>query len=294
MDKQNQIIKYFQKADQLSTKRKDYCQTLTSLFHWLTSTDKVNQDTTSRLLKLESRASAKIICHEPAVIAGIEEISWLVKNLKPLVYDGQAVSRNQVIAQISGPADKILSYERTIIDLLQRFSGIATQTKKLVKLVSPNVFIAATRKTPWGVLDKKAVSVGGGLTHRLNLADGILIKDNHLKLISISQALKTILPQINHQFIEVEVKTETEALQTLNVFKETHFHNSLAIMFDNFSASAIKKTITRLNNNSVIYEASGGINSKNLADYSKSGVDIISLGALTHSCHAVDLSLELN
>lgn len=299
MNKQQLILKFFQRADQLKVSHQVYRQTVISLFNWLVANDKIKTDITSQLLKLHSKKTAEIICHEDAVVAGIEEMSCLIKqftqlSFKPLLKDGNVVENNQVIAQIQGPANEILAYERTIINFLQRMSGIATQTKKFVDLIdSPSLQIAATRKTPWRTLDKKAVAVGGGLTHRLSLSDGLLIKDNHLKLIPIPQALKIVLPQINHQLIEVEVTNEAETFQALNTFNQLNQDNYLAIMFDNFSTPAIKKTIARLNNPSVIYEASGGINQNNLPDFVKTGVDIISLGVLTHSTRAVNLSLEI-
>ena len=299
MNKQKLILKFFQKADQLKISNQAYRQTITSLFRWLIANDEIKTDITSQLLALRSKTTAKIICHENAVIAGLEEITYLLTNftnlsIKPFVKDGNSVKNNQVIAQIQGPVNETLGFERTIINLLQRMSGIATQTKNFVDLIdSSSPQIAATRKTPWGTIDKKAMAIGGGLTHRLSLKDGILIKDSHLKLTSIPQALKIILPQMNHQLIEVEVKNQAEALQTLNTFNQLNQDNYLAIMFDNFSAPAIKKTVTRLNNQSVIYEASGGINETNLLSFAKTGVDIISLGALTHSARAVNLSLEI-
>lgn len=299
MNKQKLILKIFQKTDRLKVSRQTYRQTVISLFNWLVANDEIKTDITSQLLKLHSNKTAEIICHENAVIAGLEEITYLLTNftnlsIKPLVKDGSSVKNKQVIAQIQGAANEILAYERTIINFLQRMSGIATQIKRSVGLInSSSPQIAATRKTPWGSLDKKAVAVGGGLSHRLSLKDGILIKDNHLKLISIPQALKIILPQIHQQLIEVEVKNETEALQVLDTFNQLNKDNYLAIMFDNFTAPAIKKTLARLHNNSVIYEASGGINETKLLSFTKTGVDIISLGALTHSARAVNLSLEI-
>lgn len=298
MNKQQLILKFFQRADQLKVSHQVYRQTVISLFNWLVANDEIKTDITSQLLKLHSKKTAEIICHEDAVVAGIEEMSCLIKqftqlSFKPLLKDGNVVENNQVIAQIQGPANEILAYERTIINFLQRMSGIATETNRLVNKISSSIYLAATRKTPWGTLDKKAVAVGGGLTHRLSLSDGLLIKDNHLKLIPIPQALKIVLPQINHQLIEVEVANEAETFQALNTFNQLNQDNYLAIMFDNFSAPAIKKTIARLNNPSVIYEASGGINQNNLPDFVKTGVDIISLGVLTHSTRAVNLSLEI-
>ncbi len=298
MNKQKLILKFFQKADQLKISNPVYRQTIISLFHWLTDNDEITKDITSQLLGLHSQKTAKIVSHETMIVAGIEEISYLLHHLtqlsfKPLLKDGNSVKNNQVVAKVQGPVNEILAYERTIINFLQRLSGIATQTSRLVNQIPSSIYLAATRKTPWGTIDKKAVAVGGGLTHRLSLKDGILIKDSHLKLISIPQALKIILPQIHHHLIEVEVKNEAEALQALNTFNQLNQDNYLAIMFDNFSAPAIKKTVARLNNQSVIYEASGGINETNLLSFAKTGVDIISLGALTHSARAVNLSLEI-
>ena len=300
MNKQKLILKFFQKANQLKLSNHSYLLALTSLFRWLVANDEIRNDITSNLLALRSKTTAKIICHEKAVIAGLEEITYLLTNftnlsIKPFVKDGNSVKNNQIVAKIQGPVNEILGFERTIINILQRMSGIATQTKNFVGLInSPSLQIAATRKTPWASLDKKAVAVGGGLTHRLSLHDGILVKDNHLKLTSIPQALKIILPQINHQLIEVEVKNQAEAFQALNTFNQLNQDNYLAIMFDNFSTPAIKKTIVQLNNQFVIYEASGGINETNILSFSKTGVDIISLGALTHSTRAVNLSLEIS
>lgn len=299
MNKQKLILKFFQKADQLKVSKRVYRQTVTSLFHWLVANDEIKTDITSQLLKLYSEKTAKIISHENATVAGLEEISYLIKqftklSFKPLIKDGNLIKNNQAIAQIQGPAKEILAYERTIINFLQRMSGIATQTKNFVDLIdSSSPQIATTRKTPWGTIDKKSVAVGGGLTHRLSLSDGILVKDNHLKVVTIPQALKIILPQIHRQLVEVEVKNKADALQALNTFNQINQGNYLAIMFDNFSASEIKKTVTQLNNQSVIYEASGGINETNLLSFAKTGVDIISLGALTHSARAVNLSLEI-
>jgi len=298
MNKQRLILRFFQKAYQLTITQRTYRETVISLFHWLTDNDEITKDITSQLLGLHSQKTAKIVSHETMIVAGIEEISYLLHHLtqlsfKPLLKDGNSVKNNQVIAKVQGPVNEILTCERTIINFLQRLSGIATQTNRLVNQIPSSIYLAATRKTPWGSLDKKAVAVGGGLTHRLNLNDGILVKDNHLKLTSIPQALKIILPQINHQLIEVEVKSEAEAFQTLNTFNQLNQNNYLAIMFDNFSAPEIKKTVVRLNNQSVIYEASGGINETNLLSFAQTGVDIISLGALTHSARTVNLSLEI-
>ena len=210
MNKQKLILKFFQKDGQLKISNQAYRQTITSLFRWLIANDEIEKDITSQLLKLHPKKTARIISHESATVAGIEEISYLIKqftklSFKPLLKDCNAVKNKQAVAQIQGSSNEILAYGRTIINFLQRMSGIATQTNHLIKQTPSNIYLAATRKTPWGSLDKKAVTVGGGLTHRLNLSDGILIKDNHLKLISIQEALiKTF--KLHHQLIEIEVK----------------------------------------------------------------------------------------
>jgi len=297
MNKQKLILKFFQKDGQLKISNQAYRQTITSLFRWLIANDEIEKDITSQLLKLHPKKTARIISHESATVAGIEEISYLIKqftklSFKPLLKDCNAVKNKQAVPQIQGSSNEILAYGRTIINFLQRMSGIATQTNHLIKQTPSNIYLAATRKTPWGSLDKKAVTVGGGLTHRLNLSDGILIKDNHLKLISIQEALiKTF--KLHHQLIEIEVKTQEELKQAISAFNQLKTDNYLGIMFDNFSAAEIKKTITQLNNHEVIYEASGGINESNLKEYCQSGVDIISLGSLTHSSRAADFSLEI-
>jgi len=297
MNKQKLILKFFQKDGQLKISNQAYRQTITSLFRWLIANDEIEKDITSQLLKLHPKKTARIISHESATVAGIEEISYLIKqftklSFKPLLKDCNAVKNKQAVAQIQGSSNEILAYGRTIINFLQRMSGIATQTNHLIKQTPSNIYLAATRKTPWGSLDKKAVTVGGGLTHRLNLSDGILIKDNHIKLISIQEALiKTF--KLHHQLIEIEVKTQEELKQAISAFNQLKTDNYLGIMFDNFSAAEIKKTITQLNNHEVIYEASGGINESNLKEYCQSGVDIISLGSLTHSSRAADFSLEI-
>jgi len=202
-------------------------------------------------------------------------------------------------------------------------SGIATQTQKLTKLLYP-VHIAPTRKTPWMLLDKKAVAAGGGLTHRLNLSDGILIKDNHLQILknennlkneeqAVTHALKMILPQITNTSIEIEVTTKESAYAAIQIFSsrfplllregqgevtnKLRNTNSLTIMLDNWTAKDVRNFIKEVNTNpyasSIIFEASGNINESNLKHWAQTGVDIISSGALTHSAKAADLSLSV-
>lgn len=320
MSKKSLVLKYFQKVDQLNIRNRRYCNLLSFLLNWLVQNDQVKNDQTTRLLHLSSPQSAQIISRQEGVIAGLEEISFLLKNLthlsfQPLVKDGEKISQNQIIAKVSGANPEILAFERTILNILQRLSGIATETNFLIKSLKtkiPPPFIAATRKTPWGLLDKKAVAIGGGLTHRLDLSDGILIKDNHLAAIkkeyrlkteeeAVARSLEIILSNRYEKatktpLIEIEIETPDQALVAVKTFQRLNKNHYLAIMFDNFSPPQVKTTIRDLNDLSnlslIIFEISGGINEKNIKQWAKTGVELLSVGALTHSSRAINLSLE--
>ena len=190
------------------------------------------------------------------------------------------IEKGDAIIKLVGGIKTILKLERTILNILQRMSGIATQTAHLVKLC-PHVLICPTRKTQWGLLDKKAVTVGGGGTHRLGLYDWILIKDNHLKISNFEF-------RILNKFWEIEVKNEKELKKAIALKPDV-------IMFDNFKPNQIKKLIKILHEKhpQIIFEASGGINEETIKNYSQTGVDVISLGALTHSTKALDISLDI-
>lgn len=298
------ILKFFQKKDLLTIQNKQYQQTISSLFAWLVDNDKVTDDRTTKYFPNIS-SKAKIIAKENGIAAGIEEIEYLLKKystliLKPRIKDELSFKKSQIIAEISGKSHEILAYERTILNILQRLSGIATETSSIISLISPTsqIHIAATRKTPWMMLDKKAVAVGGGLTHRLNLSDGILIKDNHLSNISVAQALKVILNKVKGELIEIEVETEKQAHEAIKTFQKLKAHNHLAILLDNFTPSQAKSLLRNLSNlydlSEIIFEASGGVDENNIFEWSKTGIDIVSLGSLTHSARAVDFSLEFS
>lgn len=334
MRKTSLILKHFQKASLLTVKNQDYAKTVSGLFHWLTENDQVQSDQTTRFFP-SKKATAKIISHEEAILAGIEEINFLLENytqlsFKSLVKDGQKIKRGQTLAEITGSIHELLAYERTILNIFQRMSGIATETDYLIYLLkSPKLpkslitpHLAATRKTPWGLLDKKAVAVGGGLTHRLSLADGILIKDNHLAYIKNVYGLKTAaqatakalelasknLEGLQQQsfevkefrntpddLIEIEVKDKASAYTAIEAFQKLKAKSYLAILFDNFSPSHLSSLLSHLSDlSSIIFEASGGITKDNILSYAQTGVDILSLGSLTHSCCASNFSLEIS
>ena len=252
-------------------------------------------DITSSLLS-KKKTTAKIISREKAIIAGViyaKEIFELMGcKVKILKKDGKLIEPNQIIMKITGNAAAILTCERTALNLLTRMSGIATQTNLLVKKVhNKKTKIYATRKTAPGLrfFDKEAVKIGGGEKHRLRLDEMVMIKDNHiavegslLKLIKVAKK--------KYQKFEVEVENNSDAILAAK-------EGASIIMLDNFTPSQIKKTIQNLKKenlrNKVKLEASGGINAKNISQYAKTGVDIISVGSITNSVKGIDLSLEI-
>ena len=244
---------------------------------------------------------AIVVAKETGIIAGIEESVILSECLgltvKPQVTDGEEIKSKQVIMQISGDAQTILCVERTLLNLLSRMSGIATTTRSLtqkLKQADSKAKIAATRKSAPGMLyfDKKAVIIGNGDPHRLHLDDMVLIKDNHIAIVgSAEEAVKKAKASVSFsKKIEVEVTKATDAVKVAEAGADI-------IMLDNFSPKQVKEAVDLLKRagffGKVLLEVSGGINSENLLEYAASQVDIISLGELTHSVKALDISLEI-
>ena len=257
--------------------------------------------TSSAVVPSDCTAEAEVICKADGVVAGIEEVVVLVEALglevDVEVADGEEVTKGQVIMNLCGDAATILTVERTLLNLLSRMSGIATATKNLtqkIKKAHLKTRVAATRKSAPGLLyfDKKAVTVGGGDAHRLHLDDMILIKDNHLVLAgSLEEALKLAKQHASFsKKIEVEVTNAADALKAAELGADI-------IMLDNFSVAQIKEAVALLKkegfSEKVLLEASGGITSENLLEYAAAGVDLVSLGELTHSVKALDISLEI-
>jgi nicotinate-nucleotide pyrophosphorylase (carboxylating) len=192
---------------------------------------------------------------------------------------------------ITGDAGKILTCERTALNLLTRMSGIATQTNELVKKIPKKTKLYATRKTAPGLryFDKEAVEIGGGKKHRLRLDEMVMIKDNH---IAVENSLLSIIKKAKRKYKKFEVEVENTS-DAVIAAKE----GATIIMLDNFSPSQIKRTIKVLKNqklrNKVMLEASGGINSRNISKYGQTGIDIISVGSITNSVKGIDMSLEI-
>jgi nicotinate-nucleotide pyrophosphorylase (carboxylating) len=257
--------------------------------------------TTALIVPAESTAEAEVIAKESGVVAGIEEGKILLESLglkvQTLVTDGEKIKDKQVLMRISGDAKTILSAERTFINILSRMSGIATATRKLtekIKKAGLKTRVACTRKTAPGLLyfDKKAVLIGGGDTHRLHLDDMILIKDNHIALAgSVGEAVEKVREKVSFsKKIEVEVTRVEDVLAAAKAGVDI-------IMLDNFSPKQIEKAIKSLKKagflGEILLEASGGITAQNILAFASTAIDIVSLGELTDSIKALDISLEV-
>lgn len=254
-------------------------------------------DVTSSILS-EKRITAIIIPRQAGIVAGVIFVKEIfVMNgcsVQILKKDGSKITINQPVLKISGPAKSILSCERTALNLLSRMSGIATATGRLVKLVksvNKKTDVYSTRKTAPGLryFDKEAVRIGGGKKHRITLSDMIMIKDNHISAEgSILQLIQRAKKKA--KIFEVEVDTHEDAILVASM-------GVPIIMLDNFSPNTIKRTINDLKKMGLRYkirlEASGGINAKNIRKFAKTGVDMISVGNITNSSHALDFSLEV-
>ena len=257
--------------------------------------------TTDAIVPKDIHVRAEIIVKEPAVVCGVSEAKVFYEmlgiNFSEKVQDGDEVAAGTVIAEVEGNGRPILTAERTVLNILMRMSGIATETRRLVnkvKKVDPKVRVAATRKTAPGlrVLDKRAVVVGGGDPHRMRLDDAVLIKDNHIAVAGgINEALRRARASVgSSKKIEVEAKSLEQAVQAAKLGADI-------VMLDNMTLKeaedALKELTVRNLRQKVLIEVSGGITPRNIASYAKLGPDIISLGSLTHSVKAVDMSLEV-
>jgi nicotinate-nucleotide pyrophosphorylase (carboxylating) len=271
--------------------------------------DKVANDITTGLtIEPGLRASGTIIAKQPCVVAGLGSIPVFLDIFAkmstapvgrfevvshPEIFDGVKVKKGQTIAVIRHNAAAILSCERVILNLMQRMSGIATLTNEFVKAVAgTKTKVLDTRKTIPGMraLDKYAVCCGGGVNHRLDLQDGILIKNNHISLggglpAALEKALKGRKPG---QVVQVEVRSQTELDQAIAGGAES-------ILLDNMTPAQVKKAVKQIHATlpKVPIEASGNMSLKTVRDYALAGVDFVSVGALTHSAAAVDLSMRI-
>lgn len=257
--------------------------------------------TTETTVPAAQRARGEVIAKAPLVLAGIELFAEVFRLLdgasdaEIAYHDGQELAPGQVPARIRASARALLSGERVALNLLQRLSGVATETRRYVRAIEgTNARILDTRKTTPGLrtLEKYAVLVGGGKSHRKDLGEAVLIKDNHIRLAGgVSAALVAAQAAKGRAaWIEIEV-TNLDELQAALA------HAPDVILLDNMSPALVRQAVEQVRardpQKNIRTEASGGITLANVREFSESGVDWISVGALTHSAPAVDLSFEI-
>jgi len=252
--------------------------------------------TTDAIVEADRTATARIVARRGGVVAGLTLGSLAFSLLDDRVVvdaridDGDRIEPGAVVAELFGPARAILTGERTALNLLAPLSGIATATRSLVDLVATtHAKIADTRKTTPGLraLERYAVACGGGTNHRFGLDDGVLIKDNHLVVAgSIHAAVAAARAAVGHM-VKIEVEVDT-----LEQLREALDEPIDAVLLDNMTVPELTQAV-RIVGRRVITEASGGVSAENILEVARTGVDVISVGWLTHSAPALDLSLEI-
>jgi nicotinate-nucleotide pyrophosphorylase (carboxylating) len=255
--------------------------------------------TTQSVVKRSQSAKGRFIAKEPLVVCGLEAAEYVFstldaqQQLEAFVSDGDEAEAGKVIARAAGFADVLLSGERLALNLLQRLSGIATLTRRYVSAVEgTNARIVDTRKTTPGLrmLEKYAVLTGGGRNHRFGLDDGVLIKDNHIALAGgVATAVERARRAVGHLHkVEVEVQSERDLREAIESGADI-------VMLDNQTPEETRRLVevARALAPQVLLESSGGITLDNVRAYAEAGVDLISVGALTHSARAVDISFKM-
>ncbi|MCI6284172.1 carboxylating nicotinate-nucleotide diphosphorylase [Selenomonas sp.] len=267
-----------------------------SLLSWLKEDIGGGDVTTLALVGPEMETTGIIHAKDTGILAGVDVARRVFELLEPRIFfntrleDGVKLTPGTIIAAVHGSARAVLTGERLALNLLQHMSGVATRTHELAAIAAPyGAKLVDTRKTTPGLrlLDKYAVRVGGGANHRLGLYDAILIKDNHIKVAGgIKEALKRAHEYAGHMMkIEIEV-------ESLEGVEEALAGKADAIMLDNMAPEAMAKAVKLIDHRAIV-EASGGINEETIEAVAKSGVDVISVGALTHSVKALDISMDV-
>ena len=250
-------------------------------------------------LKDTDLGTAKLIAKEKGILAGVEVAKRVFElydsNLSTEVFleDGSEVTVGSIVLEVSGKAQSILSTERLVLNIMQRMSGIATKTRQIVNQIKgTNARILDTRKTTPGIrqLEKMAVVIGGGMNHRFGLYDMIMLKDNHIDFAggvrnAIEQSKAYVQEMDKPVEIEVEIRTKSELIEAVST------GGIKRILLDNFTPDELRDLVPLIPD-SIESEASGGITESTILDYAKTGVDFISMGALTHSVKSLDLSLK--
>jgi len=251
--------------------------------------------TTGAILHERTPARARLVARAGGVVAGLDAALLAFSLLDPrtecttIVPDGEAASAGGAIAEVHGDARALLTGERTALNLLCRLSGVATLTRRFVERVArTKARIADTRKTTPGLraLEKYAVRCGGGVNHRYGLDDAVLIKDNHLAIAgSIAAAVQAVRRSVGHT---VKIQVEVDTLDQLS---EALVAEVDAVLLDNMTTEQLSNAVTAIGGRAIA-EASGGVNLDTVAEIARTGVDLVSVGALTHSAPALDIGLD--
>lgn len=247
-----------------------------------------------------ANAVARIVARERATVAGTKTVTEVFHRVDPnlkvkvVLKDGSEVTAGNEVIQIQGSMRSILKAERVALNFLQQLSGIATMTRKFVDAAaSDRVKILDTRKTTPGLraLEKAAVLAGGGVNHRFGLFDMVLIKDNHLAAIAGFDELAKAIRKFRKSQPNIQIEVEADTLEQVRAFLEIDGID--VILLDNMTPAKIREAIA-IGKNKVKFEASGGVTLQNIRQIAATGVDYISIGAITHSARAIDFSLEMN
>jgi nicotinate-nucleotide pyrophosphorylase (carboxylating) len=311
LDRAKLVELAYQRGKDFSLNNRNYLCWLEKFFDQEYDEDIGSGDITSEAVLTKNKLGRAFLhAKQSGIVGGIEEATWFYKKhglkVKTLAEDAKTVKKGDTILEVHGGRKDILATERIGLNVMQRTSGIATETKQLVDLLRDyKTRVAATRKTHWRYLDKKAVFLGGGLTHRFGLWDSILIKDNHLAALKndevknpIEKAITLAYRFVNKvEFIEIEITNQDDALRAARTFKQLKLKKPCIIMFDNVKPNEIEQIMEALEREDlydyVLLEASGNITPENITEYAKTGVDVVSLGYLTHSAKIFDMSLEM-
>ena len=282
---------------------------LSSMDRWVTAI-LADDDIDSPMFGSSEIIDATILAKSDGIIAGTAMVDHLIQIWAPSIQiswrasDGKKVSNGDEVANLTGCRETILLIERSVLNILGQLSGIASETKKWASKAAKQ--IACTRKTTWGLLDKWAVDLGGGLTHRLTRNDAMMIKENDLASMEgvtdkndqrIAELIKSLDPSQLKSFIEIEVRNEKEAITAAAMWHQSHqdVDTKLVVMLDNFGPERCKETVMQLEEmglrNSILLEASGGITFETLDQWFECGVDVISTSAINRGVKPLDISM---
>lgn len=308
--------------DRLTLENPVYQEACWSYFDFQKKLDlpKGEKDATTDLTVTDKRKvlKAELILKQDGMLAGVEELLWYLKKFNQIsevfsdAVDGEFARKGRRVMFIKGEVAFLLAMERHIVNFLQRMCGIATQAYEIIGAAAgynPYVLVCPTRKTYFGPMDKKAVVVAGGGSHRVYLSDAVLVKENHFAAAAKADDERNFESTVhslqrhreNISFLEVEVETPDQALRAAEILRsikqKTNSHVPYGLLLDNFNSSQVIRTLSEMKQlgfwDDLFFEASGGITQDSLREYVNSGVDIVSMGMLTNQSPTLDISMEI-